>query len=67
MVIKQYRWDQGKYVGQEMCTVPDGLCPMALERLQQEKGYEPGTRHTAKAFSPETPSVTLLMPASSPG
>lgn len=32
--------------------VPDGLCPAALDRYTQEKGYEPGTTYSVKVFEP---------------
>ena len=42
----------GPFKKQETMPVPEGLCPAALDRYTQKKGYEPGTHYTVKFFEP---------------
>ena len=42
----------GPFKQQKTLPVPEGLCPAALDRYTQKKGYEPGTQYTVKFFEP---------------
>ncbi len=46
---------QGANTVTSRVPAPKGLCPWALHRLTDEKGYEPGTTYTVKAFVPDFP------------
>ncbi|MHC4480501.1 MAG: transglutaminase domain-containing protein [Planctomycetota bacterium] len=52
--------------GVQTTRVPahDGLCPWALDRLRREKGHEPGTTYSARAFLAEAPSEPVEVSAS---
>ena len=57
----------GPFKQQKTMPAPEGLCPAALDRYTQEKGYEPGTKYTVKFFEPsladaeQEPRITVTV------